>query len=109
MQRSKSEFFGETRAQAEARLNEWKKANARAVAIVAQIIEMHPTGSAGCVIRIEYETANRLPNAHDEAARCSSTDQGGTEETRPKKPGPGPASRTLGIRGGTGLRPSVPH
>jgi hypothetical protein len=53
MQRSKCEFHGQTQAKAEAKLNEWKKANARAVSIIAQIIEM-PESDA-CVIRIEYE------------------------------------------------------
>jgi hypothetical protein len=33
MRRSKCEFHGQTRAKAEAKLNEWKKANARAVSI----------------------------------------------------------------------------
>jgi hypothetical protein len=49
------EFHGQTQAKAEAKLNEWKKANARAVSIIAQIIEMPSTGSDACVIRVEYE------------------------------------------------------
>jgi len=57
MQRSKCEFYAETRAKAEAKLNEWKKANARAVSIIAQIIEMPSSDSAACVIRIEYESS----------------------------------------------------
>ena len=49
------EFHGQTQAQAEAKLNEWKKANARAVAIIAQIVEMPSTDSDACVIRVDYE------------------------------------------------------
>jgi hypothetical protein len=56
MQRSRCEFKAETQARAEAKLNEWKKANARAVSIIAQIIEMPSADSAECVIRIEYES-----------------------------------------------------
>ena len=56
MQRSRCEFKAETQAGAEAQLNEWKKANARAVSIIAQIIEMPSADSAECVIRIEYES-----------------------------------------------------
>jgi len=55
MQRSKCEFHGQTQAKAEAKLNEWKKANARAIFIVAQIIEMPSTDSDARVIRVEYE------------------------------------------------------
>jgi hypothetical protein len=58
MQRSKCEFHGQTQAKAEAKLNEWMKANARAVFIVAQIIEMPSTDSDACVIRVEYEKAS---------------------------------------------------
>ena len=58
MHRSKCEFHGQTRAKAEAKLNEWKKANASAVSIIAQIIEMPSTNSDACVIRVEYETAS---------------------------------------------------
>jgi hypothetical protein len=57
MQRSKCEFHGQTRAKAEAKLNEWKKANARAVSIIAQIVEM-PSGSDVCLIRVEYENSD---------------------------------------------------
>jgi len=57
MHRSKCEFYAETQAKAEAKLNEWKKANARAVFIVAQIIEMPSTDSDACVIRVEYENS----------------------------------------------------
>jgi hypothetical protein len=53
MQRS-IEFYAETQAKAEAKLNEWKKTNARAVSIIAQIVEMS-YGSDACVIRVEYE------------------------------------------------------
>jgi len=56
MHRSKCEFYAETEAEAAAKLNEWKKANARAVSIIAQIIEMRSTGSGGCVIRVDYES-----------------------------------------------------
>jgi len=38
MQRSQCEFHGQTRVKAEAALNEWKKANARGVAIISQIL-----------------------------------------------------------------------
>ena len=55
MQRSECEFHGQTRAKAEAKLKEWKKANARAVSIIAQIIEKPSIDSDACVIRIEYE------------------------------------------------------
>jgi thymidylate synthase len=55
MQRSKCEFHGQTQAKAEAQLNEWKKANARAVSIIAQIVEKLSTDSDACVIRVEYE------------------------------------------------------
>jgi hypothetical protein len=55
MQRSKCEFHGQTQAKAEAKLNERKKANARAVSIIAQIIEKPSIDSDACVIRIEYE------------------------------------------------------
>jgi hypothetical protein len=58
MQRSKCEFYAETQAKAEAKLNEWKKTNARAVSIVAQIIEMPSADSAACVIRVEYESSD---------------------------------------------------
>jgi len=54
MQRSTCEFYGPTQAKAEAALKEWKKANAKAVSIISQIIE-RPSGSDGCVIRLEYE------------------------------------------------------
>ena len=57
MHRSKCEFYAETEAEAAAKLNEWKKANARTVSIIAQIIEMHSTGSYACVIRVEYENS----------------------------------------------------
>jgi len=57
MQRSKCEFHGQNQAKAEAKLNEWKKANARAVSIVAQIIEKPSTDSDACVIRVEYENS----------------------------------------------------
>ena len=68
MQRSKCEFYAETQAKAEAKLNEWKKTNARAVSIVAQIIEMPSADSAACVIRVEYESSDQVG--------CSLTDQG---------------------------------
>jgi hypothetical protein len=58
MQRSKREFYGQNQAKAEAKLNEWKKKNASAVSIVAQIIEMPSADSTACVIRVEYETAS---------------------------------------------------
>ena len=58
MHRSKCEFYAETEAKAAAKLNEWKKANARSVFIVAQIIEMPATDSDACVIRVEYEKAS---------------------------------------------------
>ena len=58
MQRSKREFRGQNQAKAEAKLNEWKKTNARAVSIVAQIIEMPSADSAACVIRVEYESSD---------------------------------------------------
>jgi hypothetical protein len=57
MQRSK-QFHGQTQAKAEAKLNEWKKANARAVSIIAQIVEIPSTDSDACIIRIEYENSN---------------------------------------------------
>jgi len=57
MHRSKCEFYAETEAKAAAKLNEWKKANARAVSIIAQIIEKPSTDSAACVIRVEYENS----------------------------------------------------
>jgi hypothetical protein len=56
MRRSKCEFHSETEAKAAAKLNEWKKANASAVSIIAQIIEMPSSDSAACVIRVEYES-----------------------------------------------------
>jgi hypothetical protein len=55
MPRSKCEFHGQTQAEAEAKLNDWKKANARAVSIIAQIFEKPSTHSDACAIRIEYE------------------------------------------------------
>jgi hypothetical protein len=55
MERRKSEFHGKTRAKAEAALNEWKKANARAVSIITQIIEEPLADSDVCVIRVEYD------------------------------------------------------
>jgi hypothetical protein len=58
MQRSKCEFHGRTRAKPEAKLNEWKKANARAVSIIAQIVEMPSTDSDACLIRVEYENSD---------------------------------------------------
>jgi hypothetical protein len=58
MQRSECEFHGQTRAKAEAKLNEWKKANARAVSIIAQIVEMPSIGSDGCLIRVECENSD---------------------------------------------------
>jgi hypothetical protein len=58
MQRSKREFRGQNQAKAEAKLNEWKKANASVVSIIAQIIEMTSTDSDACVIRVEYEPAS---------------------------------------------------
>jgi len=57
MQRSK-QFHGQTQAKAEAKLNEWKKANARAASIIAQIVEIPSTDSDACIIRIEYENSN---------------------------------------------------
>jgi len=57
MPRSKCEFHGQIQAKAEAKLNEWKKANAKAVSIIAQIIEMSSTDSDACVIRVEYENS----------------------------------------------------
>ena len=59
MQRSKREFHGQTQAIAEAKLDEWKKANARAVSITAQIIEKPSTDSDARVIRVEYENSDR--------------------------------------------------
>jgi hypothetical protein len=50
------EFQGQTQAKAEAKLNEWKKANARTVSIIAQIIESS-TDSDAFVIRVEYENS----------------------------------------------------
>jgi len=58
MSRSKCEFYAETEAKAAVKLNEWKKANARAVSIIAQIIEMPSSDSSACVIRVEYETSD---------------------------------------------------
>lgn len=55
MQRSKCEFHGQTQADAETQLNEWKKANARGVSVIAQIVEKLSTDSDVCVIRVEYE------------------------------------------------------
>jgi hypothetical protein len=57
MQRNKCEFHGQTQVKAEAKLNEWKKANAKAISIIAQIIEMPSTDSDACVIRVEYENS----------------------------------------------------
>ena len=54
MQRNTTEFHDRTRAKAETKLNEWKRANASAVSIIAQIIETS-TDSGACVIRVEYE------------------------------------------------------
>jgi hypothetical protein len=54
MQRNTCEFHGQTRANAETKLNEWKRANAKAVSIIAQIIETS-TDSGACVIHVEYE------------------------------------------------------
>jgi hypothetical protein len=51
------EFYGPSQARAEAKLAEWKKANARAISIIAQIIERPSTNSDGCVIRVEYENS----------------------------------------------------
>src|SRR5262249_19555280 len=69
MHRRKCEFYAET--EAAAKPNEWKKTNARAVSIIAQIIEMPSTGPGACVIRVEYESGGKC------RADCSSTDQGG--------------------------------
>ena len=49
------EFCGETQAKAATKLNEWKKANARGVPIIAQIIGRPSADSDACVIRVEYE------------------------------------------------------
>ena len=57
MQRSKREFRGQNQAKVEAKLNEWKKANASAVSIIAQI-RKYSADSDACVIRVEYETAS---------------------------------------------------
>jgi hypothetical protein len=57
MHRGKCEFYAETEAKAAAKLNEWNKANARVVSIIAQIVEMPSSDSAACVIRVEYETS----------------------------------------------------
>jgi hypothetical protein len=57
MQRTEREFHGRTQAEAEAKLNEWKKANARAASIIAQII-VPSTDSNAFVIRIEYENSH---------------------------------------------------
>jgi hypothetical protein len=51
------EFYGQSQSKAEAKLAEWKKANARAVSIIAQIIERPSTDSDACVIRVEYENS----------------------------------------------------
>jgi len=51
------EFYAETQAKAEAKLNEWKRTNARAVSIIAQIIETPSADSSACVIRVEYENS----------------------------------------------------
>jgi hypothetical protein len=58
MHRSKCDFYAETQAKAEAKLNEWKKTNARAVSIIAQKIEIPSSDSAECVIRLEYESSD---------------------------------------------------
>lgn len=57
MQRCNCEFHGQTQAKAEAQLNEWKKANARAISIIAQIIVRLAADSDACVIRVEYENS----------------------------------------------------
>jgi hypothetical protein len=48
---------GPNPTEAGAKLNEWKKTNATAVSIIAQIIEIPSTDSAACVIRVEYESS----------------------------------------------------
>jgi hypothetical protein len=58
-QLNKCEFMAQTQAKAEAKLNEWKKQNARAVSIIAQIIETHSAGSDASVIRVEYENNDK--------------------------------------------------
>jgi hypothetical protein len=61
MQRIKCEFHGQNQAEAEAKLSKWKKANARGVSIIAQIIEMPSIDSYACVIRVEYEGSEQGP------------------------------------------------
>ncbi len=56
MQRNKCEFHGRTQAEAEAQLKEWKKANARTVSMIAQIVQRLSTDSDAYVIRVEYES-----------------------------------------------------
>ena len=59
MQRSTNcEFYGETEAKAAAKLNEWKRANAKGISIIAQIIDRPSTDSEACVIRVEYENGD---------------------------------------------------
>ena len=56
VQRGECVFYGESQAEAEAELNKWKKANAKAVSIIAQIIERPSAGSSAFVIKLEYES-----------------------------------------------------
>ncbi len=58
MQRHKCEFHGRTQVEAEAQLNEWKKATAGTVSIIAQIVQRLSTDSDAYVIRVEYESGS---------------------------------------------------
>ncbi len=49
------EFRGQTEAEAKAKLEAWKKADAREVSIIAQIFDAFRDGSDAYVIRVKYE------------------------------------------------------
>ena len=77
------EFYGPSQAKAEAKLAEWKKANARAISIIAQIIERPSTNSDACVIRVSTKTASNdsRPGRPEAAGRHRKK---GAESERPQ-------------------------
>src|SRR6516165_2432251 len=77
------EFYGPSQAKAEVKLAEWKKANARAISIIAQIIERPSTNSDACVIRVSTKTASNdsRPGRPEAAGRHRKK---GAESERPR-------------------------
>jgi len=77
------EFYGPSQAKAEVKLAEWKKANARAISIIAQIIERPSTNSDACVIRVSTKTASNdsRPGRPEAAGRHRKK---GAESERPQ-------------------------